>query len=96
MILTHNSIFILSIQSEDAKIVCLHDDMKALIKKFMLFLLPASEVKPHTGNLTHVTYKKRTTQLPDDDLNIGNEARMFLIEHEDDFDESSVSSSFFW
>ena len=86
---------LLIIQSEDAQIVNLHGDMVALLRKFMLFLLPANEIKPHTADLSKVPFQKRKIQLANVELNIGNDTRVYLLKHEEDF-EDSATSSFFW
>uniref|UniRef100_H2ZUA5 HAT C-terminal dimerisation domain-containing protein n=1 Tax=Latimeria chalumnae TaxID=7897 RepID=H2ZUA5_LATCH len=66
-------------QSEDIKLATMHSDMK-----IMGFFVPIKTIKAAAEDLSKVTYKGIENQVSDSDLNIGNKARVLLINSKDE------------
>ena len=78
-------------QTEGPKVLSLYPEMVRLIKKVLSFFLSTTRIKDASGDLRKLVFKGAVHQLSDDDLNIGSEARAYLLEkEEDEFDAGAI------
>ena len=69
---------------------CIYYIKKACIRKMLGYFVPLTSIASQSY-LTKICFRQKDKQLKDDDINIGNEARAYLLQYEDEIANGTVT-----
>ena len=81
-------------QSSAMKIGTMQADVRELLRSFLANFVKPEELAT-ASDLTKVQYADPSKQLPDDEVGIGTQARLLLMENEDELEDTSAEHNFF-